>query len=331
MNTNLPWHNTLWQQVLRRCQQDSLPHALLLCGPPGMGKALFSQRLYKTLLCEQPLADGQICGDCKPCHLLRADNHPDLLRLSPAAGKQITIDNIRELIQFCTMMTHYGHHKIAIINPAEAMNRNAANSLLKILEEPPPNTLIMLISHRPMALSATIRSRSQRLDFSRPDRTLIQTWLRNHSDKGNAELQLLLNLSAQAPLAALTLTETDDMAKRRELFDDLKRLHSDQNNLVSVAEAWSKMDAPQILRWMLSWTMDIIRYACTRQTQYLINQDRQEALQRLAKQSDLHDLFELLDLLQSTYQSITGNVNINLQGLFETIAITWVELDRRKK
>jgi DNA polymerase-3 subunit delta' len=296
-----------------------------------MGKALFSKRLSQTLLCEQPLADGQICGNCKPCHLLRADNHPDLLRLSPAAGKQIIVDNIRELIQFCTMMTHYGHHKIVIINPAEAMNRNAANSLLKILEEPPPKTLIMLVSHRPMALSATIRSRCQRLDFSRPDRTLIQTWLRNHSDKGDAELQLLLNLSAQAPLAALALAETDDMAKRRELFDNLNGLHSGQNDLVRVAEAWSKMDAPQILRWMHSWTMDIIRYACTKQTQYIVNQDRQEALQRLAKQLDLRGLFDLLDLLQSAYQLIIGNANINPQGLFESIAITWIELYGRRK
>ncbi|OAD21249.1 DNA polymerase III, delta prime subunit, partial [Candidatus Thiomargarita nelsonii] len=164
------------------------------------------------------------------------------------------------------------------------------------------------------------------LDFSRPDRKLVETWLRTRSNKREDELQLLLNLTAQAPLAALALAETDGMANRQTLFDNLINLPT--NDPVHIAEIWSKMDAAQVLQWMLSWTMDIIRYASTAQTQYLVNQDHQESLQSLARQLNLHGLFELLELIQSAYQLVIRNANIKPQGLFESIAIAWLELRR---
>ncbi len=104
MDTILPWHDQLWQQMLQRWQQDRLPHALLLCGPQGMGKAIFARRLAETLLCDQPRAQGQACGICKPCHLLNAATHPDLMQVQPVeVGKQISVDTIRGLIQFCNL------------------------------------------------------------------------------------------------------------------------------------------------------------------------------------------------------------------------------------
>ncbi len=326
MNSVLPWHNSLWQQVLRRYQQDRLPHALLLCGPSGMGKALFAQALAETLLCENPQAQGQACGHCKSCSLQHAGTHPDFLQVQPAeAGKQIAVDQIRDLIQFYALSTQYGRYKIVILNPAEAMNRNSANSLLKLLEEPPPKTLIMLVSHQPMRLLATIISRCQRLDFSRPERKLTEAWLQQQL-KDSAPIPLLLNLSAQAPLAALALVETEALAKRQELFKNLAALPTGRSDPISIANGWSKWDVRQVLEWMFSWTMDIIRYALTGQVQFFVNYDHQEVLQRLAQQFNVQALFDLLNLQKEAYQLVSGKANINSQGLLESIAITWVEL-----
>jgi DNA polymerase-3 subunit delta' len=296
-----------------------------------MGKALFAHQLAEFLLCEKPRVRNdlpQVCGYCKPCLLLKANTHPDLMPVEPAeAGKQIAIDQVRHLIEFCTLTANYGRHQIIILNPAEAMNQNAANSLLKLLEEPPKSTLLMLISHRPSALLATLRSRCQRFDFSRPDKTIAQTWLQDKIPTPQSA-PLLLNLTAYAPLAALNLIDSEELTKRRELFDTLAQLPSGKLDPVKVAELWNKQPVAQILHWMLSWTMDLIRYTQSQHSQVLINQDYREPLQRLARQVNSRYLFKLLDLQQDAYRLVMSTSNVKTQGLLEVIAITWSEFGR---
>jgi DNA polymerase-3 subunit delta' len=264
---------------------------------------------------------------------LQVGNHPDFSLIQPAeTGKPITVDQIRDLIHFCSLTSNYGRYQITVLTPAEAMNRNAANSLLKLLEEPPPKTLFMLISHQPMALLATIRSRCQRLDFSRPDKTVTQHWLQ-HQIPHDVSARLLLNLTSQAPLAALELVNSNGLTQRRELFETLAQLPTGKIDPISTAEQWNKLELSQILPWMLSWTMDLIRYATCGQAHLLVNQDRRETLQRLARPRDLHNLFNLLDLETDAHRLITAGANINTQGLLETIAMAWLELgtpQRRK-
>jgi len=326
MDVILPWHHALWQQTLHRWQQDRLPHALLLAGPQGMGKGLFAKRLTATLLCEKPLETGQSCGQCKGCQLLLAATHPDLLFVEPAqAGKPITVDQIRELVQFCSLTAHYKGYQIIIIQPAEAMNHNAANSLLKLLEEPPASTLLILITHQPMILLATIRSRCQRLDFSRPAPQLTENWLRNQLPASAKNIPLLLNLSAQAPLAALALAESEQLAKRHQLFETFSQLATSKSEPIAIANQWLALEAKPVLQWTLTWTMDMIRYRMTGQGQYLTNQDWRETISRLATHLELPDLFALLELQQQAYRLVSANSSIKPQGLLENIAITWFE------
>ena len=327
----LPWHQPIWHTLLNAWTQQRLPHSLLLCGTKGMGKAVFAQQLAEFLLCEKPKVRDDLprtCGYCKPCLLLKAHTHPDLMPVEPAeVGKQIAIDQIRHLIEFCTLTANYGRHQIIILNPAEAMNHNAANSLLKLLEEPPKSTMLMLISHRPSALLATIRSRCQRFDFSRPDKTLAQTWLESKISTTHSA-PLLLNLTAHAPLAALNLIEGEELNKRRELFDTLAQLPSGKLDPVKFAEQWNKQAVTQVLPWMLSWTMDLIRYSQSGHSHVLINQDYREPLQRLARQVNSRYLFKLLDLQQDAYRLVMGSTNVKTQGLLEVIAIAWTEFGR---
>ena len=340
MNPVLPWHHSLWQQLSYCWQQQRLSHALLLAGPPGMGKTLFAQRLANLLLCEQQSGgenrvvqgNWQPCEHCQSCHLFKVGNHPDLLALHPSsADKFIAVEPVRELMQFCALTTYYGRYRVVLISPAEQMNHYAANSLLKLLEEPPPQTLFILVSHQPQQLIVTLRSRCQLLDFSRPHQHLIQAWLQqrlaiSQPTVNKADIVLLLKLSAQAPLAALALVETGVLTQRNALFDSLIQLATGKMEPIKVVAQWSRWEAKQILPWLLSWTMDIIRCALTGQPQCLLNQDYQTNLVLFGQQINRTDLFSFLDQQTEVYHLIRTNTPVKVTGLLESIAIAWVNL-----
>ena len=146
-------HSKVWAGLQGRRQR--MPHSLLLIGQKGLGKFALARRFAASLLCESPEVDGVACGKCLACNWFEQGNHPDFRLLQPEAladdlevedgkkkpSQQITIDQVRSLDEFFNVGTHRGGLRIVLVNPTEAMNRNTANSLLKVLEEPSPSTL----------------------------------------------------------------------------------------------------------------------------------------------------------------------------------------------
>ncbi|MFO7642692.1 MAG: DNA polymerase III subunit delta', partial [Candidatus Competibacteraceae bacterium] len=167
MDEGLPWHEPLWRQFQQSRAAGRLPHALLLAGPAGLGKLAFAKRLARALLCETPDVEGDACGRCRSCRLFQAGSHPDYRMEQPVEeGKAIRIDPIRELCGFLGFTAQYGGYKIALLEPADRLNLNAANSLLKTLEEPPGDCLLLLVTAHPARLPATVRSRCQKVSFA---------------------------------------------------------------------------------------------------------------------------------------------------------------------
>lgn len=143
-----PWQQALWSQLGGRAQHA---HAYLLYGPAGIGKRALAEHWAAQLLCQRPAAAGA-CGECKACQLLAAGTHPDYFVLEPEeAEKPIRVDQVRDLVGFVVQTAQLGGRKVVLLEPAEAMNVNAANALLKSLEEPSGDTVLLLISHQPAA------------------------------------------------------------------------------------------------------------------------------------------------------------------------------------
>lgn len=238
------WLGEHWRSLQARLSRNELPHALLVCGDAGLGKRALVQELVFAALCESRHADGRACGNCKACQLLAAGSHPDHVRISFEErddGKlrtEITVDQIRRLSQRLSLSTQYGGLQIAVIDPADKMNTQAANALLKTLEEPSASTVIVLVSDRPAQLPATIRSRCQRIEVRTPDASQARDWLVGQSISVQVA-EDALDSSLGNPGAALLAIGDETLRLRRECARDLFDLRAARNTALAVADAWA--------------------------------------------------------------------------------------------
>ncbi|MCF1426630.1 MAG: DNA polymerase III subunit delta' [Shewanella sp.] len=174
-SAHLPWLDTLFERVTGLILKDTLSHALLIGVDAAQGGEWLAQDIGAAALCLIPGPAGA-CGQCKSCHLLQSGNHPDLHQVR-ADGSQIKIDQIRELCNALTATAQQGGRRVAIIYACERMNQASANALLKTLEEPGKDTLLLLQTQTPARLLPTIASRCQKLAYVAPDRQTICNWL----------------------------------------------------------------------------------------------------------------------------------------------------------
>jgi len=295
----------------------------MLTGLPGTGKARFAEGFARALLCTQPAADGQACGSCRGCQLFGAGTHPDIVVLAPEeAGKVIKVDQVRGVIEFMSLKTQYGGYRIVIVSPADAMNIAAANSLLKTLEEPPPQSLLILVTSRPAALPATIRSRCQQVAFAQPPRQAALDWLRERLGAA-ADTELLLALANGAPLAAEQMAHQDVISRRHAMLGELERVAGGKADPVAIAAAWLKPGVKEPLYWLNSWIIDMIRLQLVSQPPSLNNPDLQDVLQRMGKRLNLMMLYAHLD--RAAQAGRLADTQANPQLLLEGVLIPWGE------
>ncbi|MEP1594728.1 MAG: DNA polymerase III subunit delta', partial [Halieaceae bacterium] len=140
ISTPLPWHSREWTRIGDQLAADQLPHALLLAGPEGLGKAVFATALSRLLLCHEPV-DGLNCGHCSACNLSANGSHGDFRWLAPEEkSRLIKVEQVRSATDFVSRTASYGARKVLVLQPADAMNASSANALLKCLEEPAGET-----------------------------------------------------------------------------------------------------------------------------------------------------------------------------------------------
>ncbi len=301
-------------------QSNRLGHAPLLVGVPGMGKLQFGRRLAALLLCQQSPAAAGNCGDCQGCRLHAAGNHPDYLELTVAEGKtQITVDQVRDLSAYLALRSHAGGRKVALLWPAERMNVNAANSLLKTLEEPPPDTILILCCSSLSALPATVLSRCQRIVFPAPDRAVVLAWL--EAGSAAADWPGLLAAANGAPLAAMELFGKDYLAMVRTWQDQLLAIINGGADPCAVAAKWSGGDAALTLHWLARLVEATVRLKSGALDVNQVEESIPGPLQNAMVDLNIVKLMEYLDWLQWLIRGL--HRPLNMQLAFEAALIPW--------
>jgi DNA polymerase-3 subunit delta' len=253
-----------------------LPHALLIRGREGVGQFELAMAFAQFLLCEQPAADGQACGRCAACIWFGQGNHPDFRLLQPESmdgdeegetiadlkkkSDQIRIEQVRDLQRFLAVGTHRGGLRVVVLHPADAMNVSTQNAVLKSLEEPPPDTLFMVVTSSPHRLLPTIRSRCQDIAVPIPDRDQAARWL---EDQGIENSQSLLALSGGAPLAAMRLSESEPVRRRL-----IAQLSEPQFDPVAVTENCLGAEPGEVVAWLQRWVYDLLSLKLTGRLHY---------------------------------------------------------------
>ncbi len=318
----LPWQEANWQRLFAAKSSGRMPHALLLTGNIGLGKSRFAHRLAASLLCRDPQEDdGKPCGHCQSCRLLRAETHPDFTWIQPEEpGKAIKIDAIREFTQKGALTSRSGGFKAIIVEPADALNIAAANSLLKTLEEPVEHTVIILVTANAGRLPATIRSRCQRYHFTPPDESSAVTWL-NQRLAGSDDVHLLLSLASGAPLLALQFAQNGTLVERSKMIDELYAIIKNRQDPLAVALRWNGLDQVRLIKWLSGWVIDLIRLKIAPESANIINVDERERLQALARKVNSRKLYGLMDRLFEANRTLGAQLNTQMQ--LESLLLDW--------
>lgn len=244
-----PWQHKAWQTLRQMADQGRLGHALLCNGSRDSGLSGFSAAVAAWMLCKEPSAP---CGQCRDCRQAAARRHPELRCIQPAEdAAQIKVQQIREMLGFMQLKGFSEARKIVIIDPAEDMNRSAANTLLKTLEEPMGPALMILVVRRLHGVPVTLRSRCQILSL-RPDLGApTRQWLRERLQVDDSRLALLLHLAQGRPLRAVAL-QCDGLLEQ-QLAHGAQCLELMQNRIpaIALARQWDELGAEQALSWLL--------------------------------------------------------------------------------
>ncbi len=330
MSELYPWQLEDWARL--QALRSRASQGLLFQGQKGIGKLELAINYARALLCEHPLGDGSSCGQCPSCHWFLQGSHPDFRFLQPeseneeveaAAGKkpsrQISVDQIRSLADFMGMTAHQGGRRVVIIHPAEAMNANAANALLKNLEEPPAGLLFILVTHKPQALLPTIHSRCLSFALATPDVASATRYLTAQGVKNPADA---LAAAGFSPLQALQAADEGGTDAREKLLRAVREPLT--LDVFGLTEVLLKTGQVQVVQWLQQWSHDLMLQKMTGRLRY--HTGSEEVIRELVAQLDPLNLARLQKVLQTAKREAQHTLNPRL--FLESLLFTYCHLTK---
>lgn len=331
--TAMTWLQAPWQALMTLHQQDRLPHGLLLVAPAGIGKRLLAEQLAARLLCDVASGSEHACGHCRQCELLKAESHPDVKVFQPESSKVIKVDQIRTLSEFAVASPQVARRKVIIVDRADQLNINAANALLKTLEEPVAGVTLILLQEAGRTVLPTIRSRCQSIALPVPDEGTALDWLRqaclSRSGGGNDEepdaalpdtaLQQALTLCGGAPGKALAWLDAAAVTARAEALAAFRSYLKNELVVGQAATALRKSGELEQVLWTLElWALDAIRLSVGSTAR---DQDAADVLGYLAAQNPAWRFHALLAQIRESRAGLSYNVSPDLE--IERLLIAW--------
>ncbi len=276
-----PWNQDVWQNLTLEPERSN--HALLFSGDAGLGKQDIGFALAHFVLTD---------NHSQSENLFNAGSHPDLHVLMPEfeiqddllgrfakryleehSGKKpkktITVDQVRKLSQALTTHPHIGSYRVVLIFCAHVMNRNAANALLKSLEEPPANTLFIIVSNEASKLAKTIRSRCSMINFKAPDYQSAEAWLSTQPDFPKDQVAVHLAMANNHPIKALQLFHDEYLLTLKQVFTDVNGLWTGRSEVTQVAKQWQGLGSYVCVDILQKLTTDFLRCQLTTQPKTL--------------------------------------------------------------
>jgi DNA polymerase-3 subunit delta' len=322
MKNIYPWQKNDWARLQELCKRP--PHGLLFKGNKGIGKFDLAMNFAQSLLCQHPDEPGFACGLCPSCHWFSQGSHPDFCLLQPDAlssdsdenddlkpasgkkpSKQISVDQVRGLADFSGMSAHQGGRRVVVIHPAEAMNTNAANALLKNLEEPPPGLLFILVSHKPQQLLPTILSRCLSFALPAPDTESATRWLTQQGVQNPVEA---LAASGFAPLQAAQQNEQMGGEERDKLLRAVRQPAT--LDVFALAEMLQKTEQVLVVQWLQQWSYDMSAMKLAGKLRY--HPGEEAAVKKLVESIAPLNLVRLQSFLQTAKREAQHTLNSKL-------------------
>ncbi len=298
------------KDILRRAlNKNRLAHAYLFEGPEGVGKRLMALALARAVFCQE---GG--CGTCAACRKVDHHNHPDLHLLEPD-GTTIKIEQIRAIQKELSYRPLEARKKVCLIDSADRMNQAAANALLKTLEEPSGEALLILLTSRPESLLSTIRSRCQRLPFTRLPQTLLARVLTEQLGVDQQQGHILAALSEGSFKKALGKDRELFLEQRRDLLKAVTALSA--GSILPLFELAQKLAddkerLPDILDILQAFYRDVLMYLQGFPEKELVNVDLAEKIRRVSGRETTLSLLDKLETIEAGRRNLDRNVNRQL-------------------
>ena len=310
----------IWQEkYIDLLTKEKLHHAYLFFGREGLGKELLLSTLSQGILCEDTTLFP--CGKCHNCKLALSQNHPDLHILEIEEGKKnISISQILDLREKIYESSFLGKNKIILIPNIEFMSRDASDSILKILEEPPKDTFFVMSSHFIHLIPSTIRSRSIEIEITNPSFEECLEWL---SESYSENLELAIELSNNRPFIAKDLLDLNLVELRSKFIKDISGIIKSGKDIVNISENWSKELETLTLKieWMSYILIDAIKHNATNEAEVV--SDSENITRYLGEKSDIFNLHELLNKTNQTWNLFSNDSNLRKDYQLQSLFVEW--------